>query len=550
MAATGYTDRELAELRQLLLGVDRERVVAALERLEQRPRFTDLQSETLGDALRLALQRDPTFAASMGDLIGKGVHATVQRDSSAFGQALAPALGPAIRKSVQLMLQGLLQSIQHTLDQRLSVKSLRWRWEARRTGRTFAEIVFLHTMLFRVEHLFLVHREGGVQLLHAAPPDVATREPAAIAAMLTAIQEFARDAFQAPGDDTLTAFAVGELQVQVETGSHALLAAVVRGQAPPHVRAQLREVLDRIETAMAPQLSQFAGETDPFEMVRPHVETCLLQSGRADQPARRRTGMLPWLLLAGLVALLSWAGVAWYRGHLDRARFAAFVAALRREPGYVVTEVDGFAVRGLRDPLAREPGELAREQRVSDLAAMDWQPFLALQEPFVRQRLTRALRPPAAVTFELAGATLTVRGSADHAFRERVRQVAAGWPGVDRVDLTGLSDEDELAFRHAATRLRQLVLPVAVLRQAGDDRRGLVALLADVRRHAVALQQTWDLRARFGSDEADPEASLAAAREVAAAIAHEAECPLLPVTASSTADIEPGALRFEASLRP
>ena len=116
MTETQRNDAEIEELCEILIGLDRERLRAALRRLEDRGAFTELQSRTLADAMRLALANDPAFADGMGTLIGKGVHATVQRDSAAFGRALAPAMGPAIRNAVRLMLQNFISSIEATVD--------------------------------------------------------------------------------------------------------------------------------------------------------------------------------------------------------------------------------------------------------------------------------------------------------------------------------------------------------------------------------------------------------------------------------------------------
>ena len=81
-------------------------------------------------------------------------------------------MGPAIRNSVRLMLQNFVQSIETVVDQQLSWRSVKWRLESWRTGRRYAEVVFRHTLLFQVEHVFLVHRADGIQLLHVSSPNV------------------------------------------------------------------------------------------------------------------------------------------------------------------------------------------------------------------------------------------------------------------------------------------------------------------------------------------------------------------------------------------
>lgn len=65
-----------------------------------------------------------------------------------------------------------------------------------RTGASFAEVVLRHTLLYRVEQVFLVHRESGLLLHHLTAQSIAAQAPDMVAGMLTAIQDFARDSFQ------------------------------------------------------------------------------------------------------------------------------------------------------------------------------------------------------------------------------------------------------------------------------------------------------------------------------------------------------------------
>ena len=552
-------DDELEELCRLLLGSDRERLRETIERLSSRGDFVDWQSQTLADAMRLALARDPAFADSMGAMISKGVHTTVQRDSAAFGRALAPAMGPAIRSSVLMMLEGFVQSIENVVDQQLSWKSVRWRLEAWRKKRSFAEVVFLHTLLFRVEHAFLIHRENGVQLLHATRRGAIAREPDLIAAMLTAIQDFVGDAFEAPSGDALTSFRVGELQVVVENGSHAALAAVVRGQPRPEIRLQVRESLDRIETTMANALEAFDGDTEQFEAVRTQLEACLLESERtqgASKSKQKKKGnmLVRWALATAAIGLVTWWVIASVTASAERRRLDEFVTTLRAEPGFVVTEAvhaDGaLTLRGLRDPLARPFDEVAAEHAVTSSVAASWEPYHALRPEFVAQRVRTALAAPSTVEVGLRDGRVVVRGRADHAWRVRSRSLALAVPGVDAIDLTECADTDREAFDTAARKLRDLDTSLTELRQpTGETRRAFTTLLREMTVLAIRLQRDVRLESRFVWWSADENG--AAAREARGLVAdlareHGVRIDLVGYDADST--VRNGLLRFTAVL--
>lgn len=548
-----HTDAEIEELCRLMLGLDRGRLLAALERLEDRGAFTEMQSRTLSDAMRLALQRDPGFAASMGEIISKGVHATVERDSAAFGQALAPAMGPAIRNSVRLMLQGFVNSIEAVVDQRLSWRSVKWRIEAWRTGRSFAEVAFRHTLLYRVEHVFLVHREDGVQLLHVSPQDVVTREPDLIAAMLTAIQDFVRDAFDAEAGDTLSGFAVGDLRVIVESGSHAVLAAVVRGKSPSTLRLQLREALDRIETSVGSQLQRFDGVVDGFEVVRPHLEECLVKSelpGRG--AARKRTRWVPWALFGAAVLTLVWLSLGWIDDAATERRFAVFVDELEREPGIVITAVEttasGWRLRGLRDPLSVEIGPLAAAHQLGSRVEVDMQPYHALHPRFVAQRVEAALAPPPEVTVTMNGERLVLAGTAGHEWCRQAAAIARAYPGVGEVDVTALQDADELAWSAAASELAAASRPMAdLLRGYGDDHRWLTEVARRLAAAGRILGRPTTLRCTVVLPAGD-DAAAAAIRE-ARKLAESVELPVEIGAAEADASVTERVMRFEAVYR-
>ena len=57
-------------------------------------------------------------------------------------------------------------------------RSLKWRFEAWRTGRPFAEIVLLKTLVYRVDQVFLIHKETGLLLQHVVADEVRAKDAA------------------------------------------------------------------------------------------------------------------------------------------------------------------------------------------------------------------------------------------------------------------------------------------------------------------------------------------------------------------------------------
>ena len=426
-------DEELRALRSILVGPAEEQ----LERLQARldDRFTNARE--LGAVLPQALHAcagDPELGRALGPPVEQAITASVRRDPRPLADAIFPIIGPAIRRAVAASLASMLDSFNRTLEHSLSWRALRWRWEAVRTGRPFAEVVLLHTLLYRVEQVFLIHRESGLLLQHVQAGPARVEDAQLVSAMLTAIRDFVRDSFHVPEHDSLDALQVGDLSVWVEQGPAAVAAMVTRGTAPRELRGVLQRALETIHLRFAGALESFTGDVQPFEPTRPVLEECLQAEYRAG--AARRTGR-GWLVVA--IVLLALAAAWMALAVRDHLRWTRYVDALRREPGLVVISTgrsDGRRiVEGLRDPLARDPdGFLAEAGLSRDDVMGRWEPYQALTPPFVLARARLVLQPPDGTTLRLEDGVLTASGTAPGVWLADARRLAPLVPGVAAFD--------------------------------------------------------------------------------------------------------------------
>src|SRR5208337_4832300 len=191
------------------------------------------------------------LSAALAPTIEIALRESVRKDPGTLADALFPVMGPAIRRSILETLRSFLESFNQVLDQSLSIKGLKWRFEALRTGRTFTEVALLHSLVFRVEQVFLIHKKTGLPLCHVVAPAVAMEDPSLVSGMLSAIQDFVRDSFHSPQGQSIEKLQVGELEVWIEDGPQAVIAAVIRGMAPPAYRNELVETAERIHRKFA-----------------------------------------------------------------------------------------------------------------------------------------------------------------------------------------------------------------------------------------------------------------------------------------------------------
>src|SRR5262245_24231172 len=268
-------DALLEELRGLLLAAPKQEVVQIQERLDDPQARAEDVSRVLPEAIALRSGRDRDLTDSLLPAVEEAIGVSVRRHPEVLVDGLFPVMGPAIRKSIANTLAEVLGSLSQTLAVGFSRQGLKWRVEAWRTGKPFAQVVLLRTLLYRVEQVFLIHRETGLLLGHVTAGKADVQDASMVSGMLTAIRDFVQDSFGSAREGGFAAFRVGELAVWVEQGPHAVLAAVIRGNPPMELRTVFVEAIEKIHRDRARDLEEFSGDAAPFQKSRDVLEACL-----------------------------------------------------------------------------------------------------------------------------------------------------------------------------------------------------------------------------------------------------------------------------------
>ncbi|HVQ62216.1 MAG TPA: hypothetical protein VMS53_09060, partial [Burkholderiales bacterium] len=355
---TGITpfDLRLDQLRTLLLGREIELTKHFSEVLDDPEQLAIAVSRVLPAAIAQAAARDER----LGQVLAPALGSSVRRDPNTLVDILHPLIGPAIGKSIDATFQSFNESLKHSLTWR----GLKWRWEAWRTGTSFAEVVLKNTLVYRVEHVFLIHRHSGLLIAHAAAQDAASQDPQLVSSMLSAIQDFVRDSFaEQQGLDSLR---LGELRVWSEPGPFATLVAVIRGNPPEDLHTKLAGVLARMHRERPEALEKFDGDSSGLGDIEAALTDCVQLKQEAGRSTQRSFAW--WLIATVALVLLGLAAFWGYRHWHAEGLWSDYVTRLRAEPGLVVTETGErngkWLVGGLRDPLAANPEVMLREASV------------------------------------------------------------------------------------------------------------------------------------------------------------------------------------------
>ena len=453
-AGSGHAEpvTEFAELRSLIIGPEQREIRALEARISDPGRVARDVSAVLPEAVLLR-KHDPQLTRALAPTIEEAITNSVRKNPQPLADALFPVIGPAIRKAIAASLSGMLETLNRSLEHSLSWRSIQWRLTALRTGRSFAEVVLLNTLVYRVEQVLLIDRRTGLLLQHVTEGSTPAQDADMVSGMLTAIRDFAHDSFRVSENDALEALQVGDVTVWVEQGPYAILAAVIRGTAPRELRTALQEVLEYVHAYHGEALRAFSDDAAPFQKVRPALEGLLhAEYRRREKPV----SPLIWVVLAIIVLL---AGI-WLVFTLQaRARWNGYLDALRAEPGIVVVSAERkwwgrHLVNGLRDPLAPDPKSLLAPHQLSAArVAGAWQLYQALDPEMVLRRARVILRPPAGLSLRFAKGVLRADGTASPEWIVESARIAPAIGGVLRYDPGPAVDLaiDDLARQLAAS---------------------------------------------------------------------------------------------------
>ena len=438
--AAADDDDGIGSLRAILLAPEQRQLEELQVRLDDRDRRVQDIGEVLPQVLR-EHAHDPQLARALTPPLEEAITASVKRNPKPLADALFPVMGPAIRKAVSASLASMVESFNRTLEQAFSRRSIRWRLEAMRTGKSFAEVVMLKTLLYRVEQAFLIDRRSGLLLQHVQAGSAVVQDADMVSGMLTAIRDFVQDSFKVGEDEGLQTLKVGDLAVWIEQGPHALLAVVVRGAAPPSLRTALQQALEAVHAQYSDLLESFDGNAARFEGTRPLLEVCFQQEFRGRERPR---GIPPRVMVIAAAVLLA-VGVWMFFALRARNRWNGYVNALRAEPGVVVVSTGRaagkYVVTGLRDPLASDPASLLPSHNLGpDSVESRWELYQALHPSIVIARARQLLAPPGGVSLEFRDGVLLAAGSAPVEWIETAVQVAPFVPGVARFEARPVID--------------------------------------------------------------------------------------------------------------
>lgn len=400
-------------------------------------------SKVISEAIVMGASRGERLATALEPLVEGIVTESMRLHREEFVNALFPLIGPSIRKSIAENFRSMMGNFSKSLEIALSWKGLRWRFEALRSGKPFSEIVLLHTLIYRVEQVFFIHSKTGLVLSHLVNDGVGTQDADMVSAMLTAIQDFVRDAFTGGQHGELESLQMGEFTVIIEKSQDAYLACVLRGTPPVDFRERLRNALDSLLVEYGPQIAAFNGDTSPFRHSIRFLEDLMVARYVGEgKPLPIWVKAIPLVLI---LALLISGGVIKWRSHIAARDLNEAIGLLRDEPGIMVVYVDEtsngpWQVVAFKDDLARSPAQVLGDSPSGKKLSFRLVPFVSYDPAIVERRVRDNLTLPEGVSMSIENGVIVLHGNAPFDWIVKTRELAYSLPGVKRVDISGLED--------------------------------------------------------------------------------------------------------------
>jgi len=431
------------EVCDLLLGFSRSELQEVKESYLNQKKFGNKVSEVISTAFVKAVSRDDTIASSLSPVIRDGVTAEIQENPEEFAEILAPIMGPAIRASILNALNDRMESIDAILQQSFTPAGLKWRVESLISGRKFSDIVLSHTLLYKIEDIFLIYKKDSTLLASASNNLTRAGSSDLISAMLSGISDFATDSFGVDENSKFSTFRVGELSVIVFDGTDAMLAVSHKGSINSEARIDFENFLDVLHVEYKEELENYKGDTSSFLSINPLLKRMLGEKLKKEEAKNSKFSPIEIIGLCLLVPLVLFCAFTWHQ----KSTLKELVKDLKNSPGITITKASSswgdIKIEGIRDPLSVDPKEVFEEHYffgkhpfpfIAPKLTTDFASYASLDPGLLEKRIKNQIYFPQGTTYRLLkNGEIKIKGQIKESDRKLLYSSLKSFPGVNKV---------------------------------------------------------------------------------------------------------------------
>ncbi|MBL4631401.1 MAG: OmpA family protein [Paraglaciecola sp.] len=389
----------MRQVRELVLGKDGQHIKQTLKD-NARELVGDVFSEALHDRER----QDGSVNKVLLPLVEKSVEQSIANHSERYVGYLYPLVGSLVRKSVTAFMTELLEKTNTLIENSLTIKGLTWRFKAWQSGVTFSQYAASHTFAFRVEQVFLIHRETGLLLNSVSLGLELEADADMVSSMLTAINDFVSDSFTShidSNEQNLDVVRTNDFTLLLKKGPKASVVAAITGNMPQGVANQLQKTLEEIHKLYNKELDDFNGDSVPFNNSEHQLRDCLMSELKPETNSDKH----PWMAWTLVLLLLTGCGFLLLK-RWQSHELIERVSLIDKSPGIFVTHIDTLGLEKiqlevLRDPAALPVQEWLAQQSIdSSRVILKERAYLSLDPSLIKLKTETIIRRYPSVTFE------------------------------------------------------------------------------------------------------------------------------------------------------
>lgn len=408
-------------LKSLLLKEELEILDKLEKKILSEDQFTQEVSQILVGAIQRSQLKDKSFEKVLSKPIKKGMTKAFSENQQSIIDSMLPIMGQLIRKTVTNSIKQFVSDINRTLELKLSFKSIKWRWQAKKAGITYAEMIFKKTISYKVQELFVIHRKSGI-LIHHVGDNATLLDNNAISGMLTVIQDFISDSIKTSDNDLFSA-TIGEAGYLIAQGPKAYLATVVKGDTSERLKQKSQELIENIHSDFSSLLSdesRYQNDEDFEEYLSNHLIS------KSISTKQKKVNWVPWLVIIMLLVF----GIYYWSNYRYQQR-QNIIKIAQSTHGFVLQNVERdneqFIVSGLLDPMAD-----TSQLKIPSIV-LKTQPFISLDQEIIQKRVSLVSEKFNDITIETTNNSATVSGSLNYDYSVELLQQLNNVIGIDTV---------------------------------------------------------------------------------------------------------------------
>ncbi len=425
----------MEQIRSLLLGENNEHITQVVKENAR-----EIVKSVISEAMHDRQREDDSLAQTMTPMIESAVEQSVANNKTNFVTYLYPVVGGLVRKSVAVFFNGFLEKLNSLIENSLTIKGLKWRFQAWRLGIPFTRYIIKKTFIYRVEQVFFIHRDTGLLLNHVVLENSQFNDANLVSAMLTAINDFMVDSFNTDTKDNLNIVKTENFTLAIQAGPQALLVAAVSGVMPNELQVHLQHSLEDLHSLYRNELKTFDGDDQAFNSSDAHLRKCLLTELNPNTASAKKKPIMAIIVVASIsLLLLFWGFITW-----QQSAFIKKIMSLPQPDGIYIQRTDKLdsehiAITYFRDPAAVDLKSWLAEQHIQTSQITFTEiPYVSLSATLVLRKAKQIIQGYDKISLTLNNSTLLLSGQVPAPLPLLTLMRLESVPGIETVDVNQL----------------------------------------------------------------------------------------------------------------